>query len=455
MPFRLPFRFLRPQRSRSLPPRVLDVNQMKRLVEREQARSDRTLLPVSLIRLEFEERQKDRSDSMMGRVYRLCLERIRQTDEIGEIDEHRIAILLPDTPLEGAEVLADDLRQRARQADLYLQYALDSYPLDEDSDRPRDDSSSVFEQDIHYSVRKDAAANSTAPRPLTLGSHERHGRTSAAHGTSQQRDIMGDRTALAECAEDDQLEPRQVKSTAVRRVRLPAPHLHFADELRDLRRYTPAWKRAIDITGAAAGLILLSPLLITTWLLVRLTSPGPGIFTQVRDGHLGKPFTIYKFRTMRAGAESEQSKLRVHNEQDGPAFKLVDDPRVTPIGALLRKTCIDELPQLWNVLRGEMSLVGPRPLPCDESAQCSPWQSRRLLVKPGLTCYWQTYRSNEIPFADWMRMDLKYAHRMSLRTDLQLVGATVLSIAGKRPSFEESERDMVRKENNPSLTTTS
>ncbi len=148
----------------------------------------------------------------------------------------------------------------------------------------------------------------------------------------------------------------------------------------------PVWKRAMDIVGASLGLLLLLPLLIAVVIAIKLTSRGPVMFRQWCAGLGGRPFRIYKFRTMIDGAERLQGDLLRHNQVDGPVFKMDNDPRLTRVGWLLRRTSLDEVPQLWNVLRGDMSLVGPRPLDIRESARCQPWQFQRLQVTPGLTC---------------------------------------------------------------------
>ncbi|QDV73370.1 sugar transferase [Botrimarina mediterranea] len=189
-------------------------------------------------------------------------------------------------------------------------------------------------------------------------------------------------------------------------------------------RPTPAWKRSLDIAGAAVGLLVAAPVIALAAAAVKLSSEGPAFFIQEREGYAGRRFRIYKLRTMRPDAEKLKASLRLMSEQDGPAFKMVDDPRITPIGRVLRKTSLDELPQLWNVLRGDMSLVGPRPLPVDESRACKPWQRRRLHVKPGLTCTWQIHGRNVVLFDDWIRMDLDYADRRSPWLDLVLVAKT-------------------------------
>lgn len=189
-------------------------------------------------------------------------------------------------------------------------------------------------------------------------------------------------------------------------------------------QHLPTWKRVADVVGGVAGIVFLAPILLSAAALVRISSPGPILFSQLRHTLGGKPFRIYKFRTMRVGADAEKAQLRHRSEQDGPAFKLTDDPRITTLGKLLRVTSIDELPQLINVLRGEMSLVGPRPLPCEESEACEPWQQSRLDVTPGLTCIWQVSGRSTVTFDDWMRMDRYYIRHRSPWLDAKLVVRT-------------------------------
>jgi lipopolysaccharide/colanic/teichoic acid biosynthesis glycosyltransferase len=194
----------------------------------------------------------------------------------------------------------------------------------------------------------------------------------------------------------------------------------------------PAWKRAIDIIGAGVGLLLLSPVFLVLAAAIKLTSPGPVFFRQQRSGRGGRPFLMYKFRSMVIDAESRKSELLSLNEQDGPAFKLTGDPRITRVGRFLRDTSLDELPQLWNVLKGDMSLVGPRPLPCDETASCLDWQRRRLDVTPGLTCIWQVRGRSQVSFNEWVRMDLEYVKRRSLRKDVAILLSTVPAVLQRR-----------------------
>ena len=195
---------------------------------------------------------------------------------------------------------------------------------------------------------------------------------------------------------------------------------------------TPRWKRAVDVSVAGAGLLLTAPFWAAAAAAIKLTSPGPAIFRQTRIGLGGRPFTIYKFRTMVADAEAKKAALRAASEQDGPAFKIARDPRITRVGRLLRMTSLDELPQLFNVLRGDMSLVGPRPLPVDEQAGCDRWHRARLDVAPGLTCIWQVKGRSRVSFDDWMRMDLAYLKKRRVVADLLILLQTVPAVLMSR-----------------------
>ena len=161
---------------------------------------------------------------------------------------------------------------------------------------------------------------------------------------------------------------------------------------------------------------------------IKLTSPGPVLFRQLRCGLHGRPFTFLKFRSMQIDAEELKPHLAPFNEMDGPAFKMTNDPRVTPIGRLLRRTSLDELPQLWNILRGDMSFVGPRPAVLEEVRQYEPWQRRRLSMKPGLTCLWQVSGRNELTFEEWMRLDLEYIDNWSLWLDVKIALKTIPAV---------------------------
>ena len=184
-------------------------------------------------------------------------------------------------------------------------------------------------------------------------------------------------------------------------------------------------KRAIDLLIAAAGLLVLSPLMGLLALLIRVTSPGPAIFRQVRCGLNGRRFEFYKFRSMVENAEELKPQLAHLNTRDTVVFKIPDDPRLTPVGRILRKFSIDEWPQLWNVLRGDMSLVGPRPAVPSEVDQYKCWQRRRLRMRPGLTCLWAISGRDNVDFETWMKMDMQYIDNWSLSLDWKILLQTI------------------------------
>jgi len=187
-------------------------------------------------------------------------------------------------------------------------------------------------------------------------------------------------------------------------------------------------KRVLDVSVALVGIVVLSWLFALVALLVRLTSRGPIIFKQTRVGRGGRRFTCYKFRSMRDGADQMRHQILHLNEVPGPVFKIKNDPRLTPIGGFLRKLSLDELPQLLNVLKGDMSIVGPRPPMPEEVMNYADWQLQRLSVQPGLTCYWQVYGRSNIPFDRWIKMDLEYIQRMSFWEDVKIILLTIPAV---------------------------
>lgn len=196
-----------------------------------------------------------------------------------------------------------------------------------------------------------------------------------------------------------------------------------------------AAKRALDIVGAITLLTVLSPLLLTLALLIKTTSRGPVLYVSDRTGKDGKVFKFLKFRSMEDGSEARKSELTGLNEATGPVFKIRNDPRVTPIGRWIRKYSLDELPQLVNVLKGEMSLVGPRPPTCDEVRSYSSLEYQRLLVKPGLTCIWQVRGRSDLDFEQWVNLDLDYIESWSLTLDARLLLLTVPAVLSGRGAY--------------------
>lgn len=190
-------------------------------------------------------------------------------------------------------------------------------------------------------------------------------------------------------------------------------------------------KRLMDIVGASVGLLLASPIMLIVAILIKLEDPkGPIFFSQVRNGAYPKTFKMYKFRSMYIDAEERLQELMHLNEQSGPAFKMKDDPRITKVGKFIRKASLDELPQLFNVLKGDMSLVGPRPAIPREVEQYTAYQKQRLFVKPGLTCIWQVSGRNNIEFDQWVELDIEYIKTRSLWLDIKLIWLTIPSLLG-------------------------
>jgi exopolysaccharide biosynthesis polyprenyl glycosylphosphotransferase len=191
-------------------------------------------------------------------------------------------------------------------------------------------------------------------------------------------------------------------------------------------------KRVLDVVIAGSALAVLSPLLLLAMLVVRLTSPGPAIFRQTRCGLNGRRFTVYKLRSMRQDAERLKDAVAHLNERDQVVFKIRNDPRLTPVGKWLRKFSIDEWPQLWNVLKGDMSLVGPRPAVPGEVEQYQRWQRRRLRMRPGLTCLWAVSGRDELDFETWMKLDMQYIDNWSLALDWKILLQTIPQVLGGR-----------------------
>lgn len=321
-------------------------------------------------------------------MVRLASEHLRLLDDIGQVGDDRWGILLPETSLEGARTLEQRLLEQARQASIPCSIKSYAYGgLCETPDRcgQMTCSGNCLARGVPRGTPQEVGGHSPMPQ---------HSRTSPDSGET-----------------------------------LPSPPSSI---FRLLAPPIPPWKRVLDVLGASAMLVLLSPIFLLAAIAVRLSSPGPIIFRQQRVGLGGRVFWFYKFRSMYVDAEQRKKDLEHLNEAQGPVFKITRDPRITPVGRFLRVTSIDELPQLWNVLRGDMSLVGPRPPIPDEVRRYAPWHRRRLEVPGGLTCIWQVSGRCDIPFEDWMRMDLQYARQQSLATDLALLWKTVGAVLSRR-----------------------
>lgn len=194
-------------------------------------------------------------------------------------------------------------------------------------------------------------------------------------------------------------------------------------------------KRALDILGALVALTISAPVMLVLAALIKLESPGPVFYRSIRIGRGGRPFTFYKLRSMVKDADRKRHTIAHMNEVDGPVFKIARDPRTTRIGRFMRSTSLDELPQFYNVVLGDMSLVGPRPPIADEVAQYEPWQLRRLDVRPGITCLWQISGRSRIGFEEWMRLDLEYIRHQSFQLDLKILMRTLPAVLSREGAY--------------------
>jgi len=195
------------------------------------------------------------------------------------------------------------------------------------------------------------------------------------------------------------------------------------------------FKRLLDLVAASIILVLLIPVIPAIAIMIKLDSPGSVFFKQDRVGRFGKMFKFYKFRSMYREAEGRREEVETLNEQEGPVFKIRSDPRVTPVGNFLRRSSLDEIPQIFNVLKGEMSLVGPRPHLPREVEQYEKWHRLRLEVKPGITCLWQTLGRSQIAFDEWMNLDIEYLERRSVWTDLSILLKTIPAVMARRGAY--------------------
>src|SRR5262245_1659227 len=330
---------------------LLPASELRAVVTRERNRSERSLLAFSLVIFTVGDEPARRSAVSLATILR---ERLRSTDEVGWLDATRIAAVLPYTPAEEAAGVLRSIELELARAGLTLPSRIETYPA------------VALERPARRSERDDG------PPPASPG-----GGNGNVVARPKERTDHAAREGVA-----------ALGPTLVELVVQPLP----------------VWKRAMDVLGASIALLLLWPLFLVAAIAIKLDSRGPIFFRQPRVGAGGRLFGFYKLRTMHVGSDELKSELREHNEQSGPVFKMRADPRITRVGRFLRRSSIDELPQFWNVLKGDMSLVGPRPPTPDEVTEYEPWQLRRLLLTPGITCFWQVSGRSEIGFVDWVRL---------------------------------------------------
>ncbi|MBK7875207.1 MAG: sugar transferase [Planctomycetes bacterium] len=353
---------------------------------RERLRSDRTGAPLVLAVLNLPVVRWE------GRIPSEAVERLRSrlraTDVLGWFGPKKLGVLLTDTDLDGARAVVaalDGLLERGPGVSPWRLYAYPDVPS-ADSNPPSKRNSG--DRRGHRSV---------APHPLDATDIE---------VIEPDVDAEGESVATTNDATSGEVEP-----------------------LRALFLQPSSWtSRGLDLLGSGLALMLVAPVILLAGIAVKLTSPGPVFFRQKRCGLGGRPFEILKLRTMYIDAEARKKELLQFNEQTGPVFKMTHDPRITPIGRFLRRTSIDELPQFWNVFRGDMTLVGPRPPIPAEVQDYATWQLRRLEVPGGLTCIWQVSGRSTVLFEDWVRMDIRYSKQRSLFFDLGLILRTIPAV---------------------------
>jgi lipopolysaccharide/colanic/teichoic acid biosynthesis glycosyltransferase len=401
---------------------VLDPLQFRTELVKEIYRSDRRSSDreFGLIRMTFRSNLDEQPTEFVNSIMNGFRNRLRITDSIGWYDAS-LSFLLPETDKNGTLNVANSLAEIAVRENLSVDTEVSIYPWDDQlivladelkelgDSGPRD--GPTFPTDSLGSLTDPAEDSATS---LTFAADPSFDEPTSATETSVTKSSPTKTLAF--------------KTSATKTLKTHAASPRVAEaRYAFVKSYpTPWWKRSVDVLGASCGLILLSPVFLAAAVAIKLSSPGPVLFRQMREGKDGRQFGILKFRTMFQGAEEQQQDLRARNEQDGPAFKIENDPRITLVGRYLRKSCVDELPQLMNVLLGQMSLVGPRPLPVHESYACATWQRARLTVLPGLTCTWQLCGRRDVKFSEWMRMDLEYIEKQSLWLDVKLITRTAL-----------------------------
>lgn len=399
--------------------------ELSREIDRSNFRSEKR--DVGLIRMRFREFSPAKFPET--EAFGQCVARLRVNDLVGWYDS-TISFLLPECDRDGTVVVANELTQICIDSGMTVDADVSIYPMDDDlislanelqpGYRPIDEEewkATEESSDSLTAVDNGVGEGSWSGAEPGEDQVERFDLPHSSNHLAMHR--SGNSGSVALVNEQIAASPAELFTSSQGRVRLMR-HRFI------LSKPTPWWKRGIDILGAGTGLLLLSPVFLIAAVAIKVSSRGPVFFRQLREGKDGKHFGILKFRTMVVDAEQLQEKLRDRSEQDGPAFKLKDDPRVTGVGRYLRKSCVDELPQLINVLLGQMSLVGPRPLPVSESLACTAWQRVRLTVLPGLTCTWQVHGGRDVKFSEWMQMDLDYIKNQSFLGDLRLIFETAV-----------------------------
>lgn len=466
---------------------VLSTTEFQQAFLRERSLVDRRQRPFSLVAFVPSGPHDPRE---LPQLARLLQERLRTADLVGRLHSNHLAALLPATDGQGAWIVAESVLHRLAKAGLKYDCKVYAYPCDPPADRTAPASADATTGEVASDAvpasagsneaadgNHDGGANGTAldtqgPDLSALGTRTTAGRTRPSHSRAsgsnpketaffsahQMTRVRAPEVASAQANQaqaqvarandwsslaidrhgDLHLSPRlddEETSRELDAIRANASARQVESLLPLLVEPLPAWKRGMDILVSAGALLVLSPLFAAIALAIKLDSKGPIIFRQQRAGAGGRPFTFFKFRSMLPNAEAMRADLEALNEKDGPIFKMKNDPRITRVGGFLRRWSLDELPQIYNVLRGDMSLVGPRPPTLNELPGYQSWQRRRLELTGGLTCIWQVSGRSDVSFEEWMRMDLRYARRRTLKRDLVLLAKTASAIVTSRGAY--------------------
>ncbi len=394
---------------------MLPEDEFRRLLERERSRAERNCRSFSVVEMDT----SAVAPPLIVRALELLKHRRRLTDDIGWIRQDAIGVLLAETDAAGAASYVQDIVQLLDEAECPLPARVFVH-----EGESFDNQGSGFDRrrpgETQSAFRRRAQDRRDPPEPPSASTELS---PSSAHA-----DGAGGDPGSPQGPSDG--ESGLIRGEVSRVATTPDGAVGDMGTL--FQQPMPWWKRAWDLSWAAILLVGISPVMLVIAILVKATSPGPVIFRQWRAGRGGRPFLFYKFRTMIDGADALKEELRASNEVSGPVFKIKKDPRVTVLGRVLRRTSLDELPQLWNVIKGDMSLVGPRPPTLDEVPKYEGWQRRRLDLTGGITGLWQVSGRNEVSFEEWMRMDIRYSRTRSPWNDLRILFKTIRAVVTGR-----------------------
>jgi lipopolysaccharide/colanic/teichoic acid biosynthesis glycosyltransferase len=361
------------------------------MLERERARVDRNNHQFSVVTFEIHNSYGDSEQTYL--LIHVLSKRARSSDLIGWLNHRQVGVFLPDTPISGACKFAADIFQTSPANNFTAKYTVFSYPSgkfaeeEKKTNYPKVDDMNHVNDDQHFwGVPSNTVTDIVAPTSVVKKQ------------LNNQKAEKSVENVLEKC----------------------------------FSRKLPTWKRSMDIIGSVIGLFLLSPIFLIIAAFIKVVSPGPVFYKQERIGYQGKKFKFWKFRTMKVNSDTQIHRQHLHtlinNEIPMEKLDTEQDPRIIPFGKFLRQSCLDELPQLINVFRGEMSLVGPRPCLAYEAEQYNLWHTRRFDVTPGMTGYWQVNGKNRTTFREMIRLDILYARQMSFGFDIKILLKTIPSI---------------------------